>query len=435
MIDGASVNVRTIYGTVLQDKAIEEILPSLLEGACVEAIAAAREKFERVDDADSMALIATAPHNVARHRLENFVEAAGLSQLEVQCKIFAETDISASHALCAASLACVVSDFASVASCLHLNFLRQWKGQEPMADAELFGWCVEAVCALQQLSSSLGEMVLSNDALSIEKANVRMATSVAVIREWQVCMQTFVNRVLRHVLEAFVCTIKAATASARSATPAWEACVENGKLNIAMTTKMMSGKLEAIVQAHNRLHMLLSKLNAAAKAMAVAPRLQAHEVTAEPIAVALATMNSATVAATIARGVEILALAGEPTGPSQAADFMRCHLNERTKCLPKNFWAEFEAMRSLLPQSRGSEAQASAAANANATEAIAAPDAEGIAGASASMMPASADCPPIADHPATPSTGANSSGVAHGSASAPSSGSRVGLKRMRKLRD
>lgn len=80
----------------------------------------------------------------------------------------------------------------------------------------------------------------------------------------------------------------------------------------------------------------------------IAPRLQEHELSAQPIAIALATMASSMTSAITIMGTNIPEASSDPVGSKRAADFLKKYReNPSSKNLPASFWMEFEALASL----------------------------------------------------------------------------------------
>ena len=83
--------------------------------------------------------------------------------------------------------------------------------------------------------------------------------------------------------------LEVATKSCKGGILEWSACMAP-EFNETLAVKLLTGKYKRIVAKHNALHATLQSLSQSGHLLDVAPRLQNHDVTSAPIAVAVATL-------------------------------------------------------------------------------------------------------------------------------------------------
>lgn len=327
--------IRPMHASVVKDKLAHLLLPALLND--IDSIAYGIDMFEssgRLNFVDSNEQF---PHRIALSNINNFIDASAVPNIKLATKMIDETDIPSNAAITILTMVSSVRDIASVAVYLHTHFLVPTATTTHLSGAALFGWATEALRILIGLDPDLDGFLSSPAALHIEHAGFKLFIAFSVAREWLKGISAFAHKCQLQLLESFAVLITEATSACRSATPTWEACLESsGALNLSMATKMMNGRLPAIIEAHNFLHNILKSVNVATKSLSVEPRAQSHELTAEPIAIALTAMAATTKVSTLATALDILCLKGDPAGPPQASQFLAAHKSDRGKQLPQN---------------------------------------------------------------------------------------------------
>lgn len=186
-----------------------------------------------------------------------------------------------------------------------------------------------------------------------------------------------------------------------------------------MSKKLVgAGRLPSIVSAYNEVHNILKQMNMSAQVLHITPRLQEHDASREPIAIAFAAMSSAMTAAICAMGLEILDMTGSFASRKAKLYLTQNRNHASAKVLPPAFWAEFEALASLSAPSSALPASATPASSPLVP----------IAAAATSV--ACGD--PRGDTVADPTSLAGKAASDAGESSGNASGSRRGLKRIRK---
>ena len=153
----------------------------------------------------------------------------------------------------------------------------------------------------------------------------------------------------------------AAVELCRSSLPAWDAAFEGEQktLNQDMACRMMKRKLATIIKHHNAIHNVMHLMAQSATLLAVSPKMQHHDITAEAIAVGQSTLKAAKTASVLCNGMDRLCQEG-PYSAAQAGDFIAKH-EAAYADIPRSFWAALEALSqhaagvpSSAPSSSGS---------------------------------------------------------------------------------
>ena len=112
-----------------------------------------------------------------------------------------------------------------------------------------------------------------------------------------------------------------------------------------MAINMLSGKLNDVVAAHNRVHATLSAMSEAAKVLSVQPRLQENKETSAAVAVAVECLGQASTTSSVVLGVNILKQwRNHPYGPKKGLEFLQQHRTSKSAAVPEAFWHVFEHM-------------------------------------------------------------------------------------------
>ena len=307
-IFGARVEVSMVHSSVLAMKTATELFALLIVSPTSGELMPSKPlQLSGVLD-DDVHVLDSFHHNQGLETFERFAEAVGLQQVAMkECFAGDGREMPIAGAKVLLKMACSIRDVATVAAVLQERLLKPSAMKAALSKETLFGECVSCIQLLNFLLSLLDGLVMSTDALHIEHEGWKLQTSVAMAREWRSLMAMFSSKCQQTLLLEFRSLVSASAEVCKTATPAWMACFKDESYNQQLAMTMLKGKLKRIVDAHNLLHQVLVQLNSAAKSLAITPRLQDHELTAEPIAVALKMMQDANLASVVCMGVDVLA--------------------------------------------------------------------------------------------------------------------------------
>ena len=344
-----SVSLSTVHDTVLKDGPLHTVLPLLILQPPLDVLYPTGLNLDTATfDTE---YFASSLHNKSLILLKDFASALELKVIEVpNIKKLdgASANMNTEQAVMVLELLCEVRNTAMVAAVVHGALLvPQGESQKKaVVENKLYGFLTQAVRALQQGLGRIDELVESRLAVSIEAEGWQLPVPLAVVRQWRAGTSTFAGRALLALLAGFVGTLEAKVTACRSQRPAWEAIFDQGKnFNEQLALKLFKGKLTTVINHHNAVHSSLSRLNGAAKVLEVFPKLPAHEVTGEAVAVALSTLSRAALVAVLIQGVELLQkFRDDPQGGEKATAFLAQHRASHEKDVPSSFWCEFENM-------------------------------------------------------------------------------------------
>lgn len=336
----------TIYHPeVVEDKPIAEMMPFLL-GCDIPGIVIFQD-LEVSEYTTPSAFGSQFPHAMALGNLTKFAEATSLERIVLPPALADHGAIPWTSASVILGIVCLVRDLISAAAYIHENLIM------PAADSHnvnlklLFS---EVPQCLRIMAETLGELSYSHGPRRDVHREVRhrVVQPLGVDQGVEETMCIVRKRMLDNMLEELMHSLSSSVARRTEVTPSWSAIFGNGDFNQALAARLMTSKLEPIVEAHNKLRHMLSQLNSIAKVLEVQPRLQDHPLTSETVAISLATTANSSTAAIVCLGSEVLRHQGDPSGSAKAEQFLTEHRSrEATRPLPDVFWAEFEAMSSL----------------------------------------------------------------------------------------
>lgn len=405
---------------VVAKKPIADILPFMMKSKNDDCNELAPNDLHIADDANTKDIFKAAAHNQAFEHLCNFAEASALPTL-VLPESFGEGHLELPIQSATEVLRATVSiyDLVSLAAFIHKHLILPSSRGVLIPPSALFGQLTLAISHFSQMMSDLESVLTSAAATQAESGGWELTPSMGMLKEWRKTFCIFLRGALESAVASFVAALRTATHKCRDATPAWEACIVGSSFDLEMSKKLVgAGRLPSIVSAYNEVHSILKQMNMSAQVLHISPRLQEHDASREPIAIAFAAMSSAMTAAICAMGLEILDMTG-----SFASRKAKLYLNQNrnhasAKVLPPAFWAEFEALASLSAPSSALPASATPASSPLVP----------IAAAASSVACGDPRGDTVADPTSLASKAASDAGESSGNAS----GSRRGLKRIRK---
>lgn len=355
IIDAAAVSIKTVHKNALEQKSLHEMLPLILEGAAdIPCTSKPAEDFSKWSLED---LRAASNYHTALQNLKSFVDAAALTNVPPNVGTVlltpGEKTLSASDLLLICEIACATRDVASLAATMRKDLLQPLSEPKHVMDKDiLLEWVPFVLKCWHTATADLERLAMAKESINIEAAGIPLVTPVSLVREWQCLLRTFVARCCTCMLDEYVKLLQKDIDKCRASVPQWEASFVGDVWNTNMAHRMMKSVLPKIVDSHNTLHNTLNRMSSAAQSIDLRPRLQEHDQTAEVIAVALQVMQLASTGAVVAMGVEVHALANDPSGPTRAAAFLKQNRTDKlTKAIPRAFWTDIEAISSLSPAS------------------------------------------------------------------------------------
>lgn len=372
VIEGSVVALSLVSEAIVQDKtdAPESILPFIMK--CGSDIGQySLEGLNFCSDSGLETVFGQLPHCVALARLSDFVSASALQHMVLPAAFVHDSpQIDVDVALLALRMAVVCRNIVGAAAFVHDGLLVPSAASARPADDKLFNEMTWAIASLGELLSCLDEVVSSQTALKAEGGNISFLTPVTLVRGWGKVMSIFSRVSIHSLIGMFVKILDEATIKCKTATPAWKAAITDEGWNHALAKKLLGGRLEATVSAHNNVHAVMGRMSASAKLLSLAPRLQDHDISSQPIAVAFATMSTTMTSAICIMGTDIINNASDPSCAARAAEFLhKYRQHPSSKNLPDVFWVEFEALASL--RSLGADAIASSSAMSTSSPAVA----------------------------------------------------------------
>jgi len=348
-IASGQITIHLVGSHVLQEKDIHDVFDLLITAPDIHAILS---KFSTSTKGapDARDVVAQLDYNVAMVRLCKFATAIGATNLLLPSAVSSSPNPQPyDFGKLIMQMECLVRNMCLHAAVLHRDLLVPLSKSAKVKNSELFGPISDVLSLMNDANTELEALVVSPEASSIEGLGVKLTKPMALIREWRVSMSFFARGVLEAVLKQFNGVMATLTDACRLQTPAWEVIFVDGMMDRARAEETMGGKLKKISAAHDALHDCLKTASTAATKLSLTPRLQDHPVTSNQVLLSLTALASASVAATIASGVDLLALAGETSSAKKAEDFVLKHKDKpKNKLIPECFWSEFEAMATLV---------------------------------------------------------------------------------------
>lgn len=346
LVASARVALTIYHPEVVEDKPIAELMPFLL-GCDIPGIVIFQD-LEVSEYTTPSAFGSQFPHAMALDNLTKFAEATSLEQIVLPPALADHDAIPWTSASVILGIVCIVRDLISAAAYIHENLIMPAADSHKVNLKLLFSEVPQCLRIMAETLGELDTILMGPAAMSIEKSGIVLCNPLALIREWKKTMCIDRKRMLDNMLEELMHALSSSVARCTEVTPSWSAIFGNGDFNQALAARLMTSKLEPIVEAHNKLHHMLSQLNSIAKVLEVQPRLQDHPLTSETVAISLATMANSSTAAIVCLGCEVLRHQGDPSGSAKAEQFLTEHRSrEPARPLPDVFWSEFEAMSSL----------------------------------------------------------------------------------------
>lgn len=368
LIGKVAVPIVIVHDSVLSMKAPLEILPALVRDyteliylPAQPIVIDAQTNFSMLRDSFS--------HSADLRGIERFVEAAGCKSIAMAAD-FADgmCSVPSEVALLTLRMSCTVRDIVVFGSMVHVKLLTPIACELNIAEPELFNEMPFILHFLAECLGNLDEDAMSPTAMLAESMSFPLKPMPALVRQWRQLMAMFNKSALDALLAQFVHVLEAATDRCRQATPAWEACFPNGVMQLSMLERMLSGKFASIVKGHDHLHTTLKKMSDAGRLLQVTPKLQDNDATSQSIAIALNSMSAASIAATVAMGLDVLNFASHPSGGQKAADFLDKYRHAKgSDIIPKSFWNEIENLGSLAPAAQGAKSSKASVRSAPAS--------------------------------------------------------------------
>lgn len=248
------------------------------------------------------------------------------------------------------STICVSIDCSIFAAILHQHLLKPMCDSEDsdtcVVPADPFGSLTDALLALNTRLVSLDSLARPPKAGDFEKAGYQSTfIQIMTIANWVTSMSAYAKRAENFLLNSWAELLRSAIKQTREVCPSWDAAFENSEFQASLAQKILAGKVANFVNAHNRLHSMLTKATSCATNLEIQPRLAEHECTCEVVAVASSTLGSMKTGAMSSQGVDILAnFKSHPDGSEYARLFIEKHKAAATSTVPPSFWHQFESL-------------------------------------------------------------------------------------------
>lgn len=393
------VRIMTVHPSVLADKGPGELLPLLVLSPGLDDIVPDSAKRLELDGTpeDEYTLL-NEPHDAALRSLTRFTNAIHFEDLSVPA-IFrkgiganaASTDeikMPTTTALAIFQVICGVYDVALLGTYLHKLFLLPRSMGTPIPLHDILNHIVFVLRLLHIRLVSLDTLASSEGAIGVERDGWVLPAPMAQVRAWRQSMALYAARTRDELLKLWVECLEEASEAARAAIPSWESCFSvDGGMDERMLAAMLKGRMQKIVESHNRVHSLLVGFNWSAKLLEITPVLAVHPLLSAPIAVAKTSLDKSATASMLIMGISNLEKYRlDPDGAAKANKFLSDHNIERHRSVPPAFWQEFRnieahASPALKREGMGAVAQPPAAppgpTSDSASSAAAAPQAQG----------------------------------------------------------
>ena len=253
------------------------------------------------------------------------------------------TECSSEHAVTIFKLLCLVRAVAMAAKAANDAVFARLKSVDTME----FGAAITHILFLQHTVTELEKAVVDPAALDAERMPLPLAVPINSIRQWTANMGVFGGVLQKQFLLCVQGLIDEACSRGAAARPPWDAAITAEGFDYPLAKAITQGKSSKVVQLHNMLHRVLSKVGDASQQIGLSPRLQDHELTRESVAVAKNTMAKLAQDAVVIDGVQLIGMATHhANGSSLAKDFLKQHDVAKNNSIPQPFWTELKAIAS-----------------------------------------------------------------------------------------
>lgn len=353
-IAGDRFRTSVVHESIIKEKPVSDILPFLVVSTHSGPVSLEKPVAFDGTVADKQ-IIREFSHNLSFQRLTEFVGASMVAEVqlvELCVRGASKTGMPSPLAMLALEVGCIQKDIGMVANILHQEMLMPVSMDMLPSTKSIFGHITFSLAALKDMLMQMDVLLESKIAVAIEASGVQLEPSIGLLRQWRSLMSLFAGRCQTCILEASAQILSKETIKCKETVPAWQACVVDGVLNVALGSKLVAGKLKPVIDMHNSLHQVLTCMSTMATALAISPRLQDHEATCESIALALDCLLRASQGAVVIRGFQVLLdCQTDPKGPQKARAFRDENKVEKNKDIPSAFWDEFDIVASTVAPS------------------------------------------------------------------------------------
>ena len=270
------------------------------------------------------------PHNMVLSNVESFVTAIGLEVVPVtsikQVDVPGCLNQPVAPTILFFRMSCLMRDIAMVGAALHQQLLVELSEGKAVKKDKLVTTIPYLLSSMGEKQADLENVAVSTGAAEMEAEGWQLPTALSVIRLWQASMASFRGKCLALILEEWARQLQTRTNLTKAACQYHRACLKDSIWNEELASTMFAGKGPMIQKAHNALFDLLSSFNQAAKIMDVPPRLQAHPLTKDTIAMSLHTLGEARMSYVVATVVQVLVTYKDHhLGPQKCREFLQAY--------------------------------------------------------------------------------------------------------------
>lgn len=358
-----AVEINVVSPEVADNCELSEVVPMLLAEPMWESVLPA-SKPDAADADDFGNILDGKDYNQSWRLLETFATELGMTELHIPCahkgmgtaeKVLLPFD----EAALLLKLHCAQRDAVVAAACLQRDFVSIAPQELTSPSPKRFdsdGFASKMLAFFQNTMGRIYTLATSEPSARLEQRGSKLPISIAMVRSWQVVMCTFGRRLNDLLLQVFERQLAAAVEEGRRCTPAWEVVFESGTYDEVLAHRLLTNKMSAIVEGHNKIHHILHGMNKAAKLLDVVPKLMDHEITMGTSKVAMNTLERMSTSVVVLQGIDLLRQWGNhPQGSNLAAAFMKKHSGIVAK-IPRPFWEQFESLAAFAPTTLASPA-------------------------------------------------------------------------------
>lgn len=357
-----SVEVSMVNPEVLKDSAPDKKLafliraPALqdllLDSLSLEGAESDEKAFEGLD------------HNQALGFLKKFVEIIGVEAVVVPGSSHPDSEVidggmPTELALFYGDIACATTDLSIVAAHLHRDLLLVAASGGLVTQVEVHGPIAYELNLFKLTLSRLDKAINCEFCLACEKSSWRLPVSLSSVREWACCMGVLGGDLQTLWLRQVSCVFQAQSSLCAGAVPSWTACFDGEVFLRPVASKLLEGKFNSVVGAHNSLHQLMARLGSAATLLGISPRLQDNAETLQAVRIAFDNMSRASLASVVVLAAElVLKFERDASGSQGARSFLSRYARSAYPTLPEVLWTELEGIAAHVRQPADGERQA-----------------------------------------------------------------------------
>lgn len=287
-------------------------------------------------------------HNMLFHNLKLVLEAIDVATLRVpglrRVTSTSFEEVAIDKALSYLTVILQVRDVAGLAAIIHERFIRPVADAEAINDELLLDILPKQVSLHGDALATLEEILCGASVTSMESEGWVMQTSFDNARNFRENMAQLNGKVLAHLMSEWANRLAAVANEVAGTCPSWGACITEHTINEDLATELARGRLNGVVQAHNRLHNFLARLNDSAATLSITPKLPEHHLMKASIAIGMHSLASARSATIVIKGLQLLEQVRHlPAGPAQVHTFLK-NVDSDTKAnVPAAFWRHLSA--------------------------------------------------------------------------------------------